>query len=68
MQIYDEMRQDDSVRRHYARFSRWLAMQSPETIARKRPTSVDELAQADDLRRWQVDVMGKELLAALAAG
>jgi len=39
-----------------------------ETIARKRPTSVDELAQADDLRRWQVDVMGKELLAALAAG
>ncbi|GJH19182.1 circularly permuted type 2 ATP-grasp protein [Caballeronia novacaledonica] len=44
MQIYDEMRQDDSVRRHYARFSRWLAMQSPETIARKR-------AEADVLFR-----------------
>ncbi|SAK94272.1 circularly permuted type 2 ATP-grasp protein [Caballeronia ptereochthonis] len=44
MQIYDEMRQDDGVRRHYARFSRWLAMQSPETIARKR-------AEADVLFR-----------------
>ncbi|WP_238293414.1 circularly permuted type 2 ATP-grasp protein [Caballeronia novacaledonica] len=44
MQMYDEMRQDDSVRRHYARFSRWLAMQSPETIARKR-------AEADVLFR-----------------
>jgi uncharacterized circularly permuted ATP-grasp superfamily protein len=36
MQIYDEMRHDESVREHYARFSRWLAAQSPETIARKR--------------------------------
>ena len=27
MQIYDEMRQDDTVRSHYARFSRWLAQQ-----------------------------------------
>ena len=39
-----------------------------ETIARKRPTSLDELAQADDLRRWQIDVMGNDLLAALAPG
>ncbi|SAK65733.1 A circularly permuted ATPgrasp family protein [Caballeronia catudaia] len=44
MQIYDEMRQDDTVRNHYARFSRWLAMQSAETIARKR-------AEADVLFR-----------------
>ena len=36
MQIYDEMRHDETVRAHYARFSRWLAAQSPETIARKR--------------------------------
>ncbi|SAL27279.1 A circularly permuted ATPgrasp family protein [Caballeronia choica] len=36
MQIYDEMRHDETVREHYARFSRWLAAQSPETIARKR--------------------------------
>jgi len=37
-----------------------------ETIARKRPTSMEELAADDDLRRWQIDVMGKELLRALA--
>jgi len=37
-----------------------------EAIARKRPASLDELMQADDLRRWQVDVMGAELLRALA--
>jgi uncharacterized circularly permuted ATP-grasp superfamily protein len=30
------MRHDETVREHYARFSRWLAAQSPETIARKR--------------------------------
>ncbi|AQH00651.1 hypothetical protein A9R05_16940 [Burkholderia sp. KK1] len=44
MRIYDEMRQDDTVRNHYARFSRWLAMQSADTIARKR-------AEADVLFR-----------------
>jgi uncharacterized circularly permuted ATP-grasp superfamily protein len=36
MQIYDEMRHDETVRAHYARFSRWLSSQPPETIARKR--------------------------------
>jgi uncharacterized circularly permuted ATP-grasp superfamily protein len=36
MQIYDEMRHEETVRAHYARFSRWLSMQSPETITRKR--------------------------------
>src|SRR5476649_2731999 len=36
MQIYDEMRHEETVRAHYARFSRWLSTQSPETIARKR--------------------------------
>ncbi|SAL70665.1 A circularly permuted ATPgrasp family protein [Caballeronia cordobensis] len=44
MRIYDEMRQDDTVRNHYARFSRWLTMQSADTIARKR-------AEADVLFR-----------------
>jgi ribonuclease D len=39
-----------------------------EAIARRRPTSLDELGQADDLRRWQIEVMGTELLRALAAG
>jgi ribonuclease D len=38
-----------------------------ETIARKRPGSLEELAAADDLRRWQVDVMGADLLRALTA-
>jgi uncharacterized circularly permuted ATP-grasp superfamily protein len=36
MQIYDEMRHEETVRAHYARFSRWLSTQSPETITRKR--------------------------------
>jgi uncharacterized circularly permuted ATP-grasp superfamily protein len=36
MQIYDEMRHEDTVRAHYTRFSRWLSKQSPETITRKR--------------------------------
>jgi uncharacterized circularly permuted ATP-grasp superfamily protein len=36
MQIYDEMRHEETVRAHYARFSRWLSTQSPEIIARKR--------------------------------
>jgi len=36
MQIYDEMRHEETVRSHYARFSRWLSTQSPETITRKR--------------------------------
>src|SRR6185437_9645602 len=38
-----------------------------ETIARKRPGSLEELAAADDLRRWQVDVMGADFLHALTA-
>lgn len=38
-----------------------------ETIARKRPGSLEELAAEDDLRRWQVDVMGADFLHALTA-
>ena len=36
MQIYDEMRDGDAVRSHYARFQRWLATQSEDTVASKR--------------------------------
>jgi len=36
MQIYDEMRDGEAVRSHYARFQRWLATQSEDTVASKR--------------------------------
>ena len=38
-----------------------------ETIARKRPKSVEELKALDELRDWQIEVLGKPLLDALAA-
>ena len=34
-----------------------------EMIARKRPRTVEELGEAADLRRWQLDVMGADLIA-----
>ena len=39
-----------------------------EAIARAVPASLEELAGVEDVRRWQVEAVGKELLAALAAG
>jgi ribonuclease D len=39
-----------------------------ESVARKRPTTVEELAALPDLRRWQVEVLGAELVRALNAG
>lgn len=36
-----------------------------ESIARKQPASLEALAATGDLRRWQVDVLGRELLAAI---
>jgi ribonuclease D len=36
-----------------------------EWIARKNPRSIDEMREIEGLRKWQVDVMGKEMLAAL---
>lgn len=36
-----------------------------ETIARRCPTTLDELAEVPDLRRWQVGELGEGLLAAL---
>lgn len=36
-----------------------------EAVARRKPATLDELAQVPDMRRWQVDVMGNELLHAL---
>lgn len=36
-----------------------------EGIARRQPQSMDELLQTPDLRRWQADLLGERLLAAL---
>jgi ribonuclease D len=39
-----------------------------ETIARRAPTTVEELAEATDLRRWQLEVLGDDMLRALRNG
>ena len=36
-----------------------------EVIARRKPTSVEELAELSELRRWQVEVMGRDFVRAL---
>lgn len=36
MQIYDEMRDGEGVRAHYARFQRWLDAQPADSVTRKR--------------------------------
>ena len=38
-----------------------------ETIARRRPTTLDALAEVPDLRRWQIAELGAGLLDALRA-
>ena len=37
-----------------------------EAIARRNPKTLEELAEVKDLRRWQIEEMGEELLRALA--
>ena len=37
-----------------------------EAIARKNPTSIEAMQEISELRRWQIDVLGKDFLAALA--
>ncbi|HUF28493.1 MAG TPA: HRDC domain-containing protein [Gemmatimonadaceae bacterium] len=39
-----------------------------ESIARRVPKSLDELAEIPELRRWQIDEMGEGFLRALAGG
>ena len=36
-----------------------------ETIVRRAPKSVEELADVKDLRRWQIELMGEEFVSAL---
>jgi len=36
-----------------------------EAIARRKPTTLDELREVTDLRRWQAEVLGEEMLAVL---
>jgi ribonuclease D len=38
-----------------------------EAVARRNPTTLEELAEVRDLRRWQIDVLGDALLKALRA-
>ena len=38
-----------------------------ETIARRLPTSIEELYETPDLRRWQADLLGPGILSALTA-
>jgi ribonuclease D len=39
-----------------------------EAIARRNPTHVEELAELTEVRKWQVDVLGEQLIAALGNG
>ena len=41
------------------------AREKLETIARKRPQTLEELAEVPDLRRWQIEVLGEAFLKAL---
>jgi ribonuclease D len=43
------------------------AREKLETIARKRPKTLEELAEVPDLRRWQVEVLGPAFLKALGS-
>ena len=42
------------------------AREKLETIARKKPKTLEELAEVPDLRRWQIGVLGEAFLKALA--
>jgi ribonuclease D len=39
-----------------------------EIIARKRPATIDEMREIREVRRWQIETMGREMLAALRNG
>jgi ribonuclease D len=39
-----------------------------EAVARRRPTSTEELAQIPDLRRWQIEELGEDFVRALGQG
>ena len=43
------------------------AREKLETIARKKPKTLEELAEIPDLRKWQIEVLGPAFLKALAA-
>ena len=42
------------------------AREKLETIARKRPQTLEELAEVPDLRRWQIEVLGPAFLKVLS--
>lgn len=39
-----------------------------ENIARRKPDSLEELTEVPDVRRWQVEVLGDQLIGALRSG
>jgi ribonuclease D len=39
-----------------------------ESIARRNPASTEELAEVNEVRKWQVEVLGEQLIAALRNG
>jgi ribonuclease D len=39
-----------------------------EAIARKRAASLDELSEIPELRRWQIEVLGTDLICAMRDG
>ena len=43
------------------------AREKLEAIARKKPKTLEELAEVPDLRRWQIEVLGEAFLKAVAA-
>jgi len=43
------------------------AREKLEAIARKKPKTLEELAEIPDLRRWQIEVLGEAFLKAVAA-
>jgi ribonuclease D len=44
------------------------AREKLEAVARRRPTTVEQLAEVPDLRRWQIEQLGEEFIRALGQG
>lgn len=58
---------DDVAARHELDPGVLCSREKLEAIARRLPTTIDELYETPDLRRWQADLLGPGLLRALAA-
>jgi hypothetical protein len=45
-----------------------MPRQQLEEIARKKPTTIGELAEIVEMRQWQVEALGEELIKSLSLG